>query len=74
MYNGHITDAVFGLGRVEIRSIIVLTRRCFVAVGFLDDDDDDDDDVVDVDDEAEEVEEKDDDERGYTEHVGIEQV
>ena len=66
MYNGHITEAVFGFGSVEIRSIIVLTRRCFVAVGFLDVDEDDEDvDDVEVDDVVEAVEEKD---------VGIEQV
>lgn len=67
MYNGHITEAVFGFGSVEIRSIIVLTRRCFVAVGFLDVDEDDEDivDDVDMDDVVEAVEEKD---------VGIEQV
>lgn len=61
MYNGHITDAVFGLGRVEISSIIVLTRRCFVAVGFLDVDDDDEDvaDEFDENEDVEEVEEKD---------------
>lgn len=70
MYNGHITEAVFGLGRVEIRSIIVLTRRCFMAVEFLEEDDDDDDDddvdvvddVVDAGDAGDEVEEKGDDE------------
>lgn len=68
MYSGHITEAVFGFGRVEIRSIIVLTKRCFVAVGFLDVDEDDEDvvDEVDVDDIVEAVE-KDGD-------VGIEQV
>jgi hypothetical protein len=67
MYNGHITEAVFGFGSVEIRSIIVLTRRCFVAVGFLHVDEDDEDvvDDVEVDDVVEAVEEK---------HVGIEQV
>lgn len=69
MYNGHITDAVFRFGSVEIRSIIVQTRRCFVAVGFLDVDEDDEDvvDEVDVDDDVDEVEEKHGD-------VGIEQV
>lgn len=66
MYNGHITEAVFGFGSVEIRSIIVLTRRCFVAVGFLHVDEDEDVvDDVEVDDVVEAVEEK---------HVGIEQV
>lgn len=71
MYNGHITEALFGLGRVEIKSIIVLTRRCFVTVGFLDaDEDDEDEDVVDefdADDDVEALEEKYDD-------VGMEQV
>ena len=59
------------MGRVEIKSIIVLTRRCFVTVGFLDaDEDDEDEDVVDefdADDDVEALEEKYDD-------VGMEQV
>jgi hypothetical protein len=47
MYSGHITDAVLGFGNVDIRSIILLTRRCLE--GCLNDGEEDDEDVEGVD-------------------------